>query len=257
MGAGVGAVYTGYEIFLTGKFFSIPTFLIVIGSFIIVITFFGCWGALKENYCLILSFSVMLFIIFILELAAGISGYVLRNDAYSLIQTELKSSMSSYSNTTENPTTGLWDDVQRDFNCCGVTNYSDWNTLWDKPDLPLTCCSIPVGTVGTFTCNNATATLNRVKTNGCLPGFSDYIADHAVSLGAAGVVIAVLQVSLPMCNPLNPTYSRSLCSSSASSSLATLRERLRSATESRALCRQFNSLVTASAFSDLCHKCKM
>lgn len=225
MGAGVGAVYTGYEIFLTGKFFSIPTFLIVIGAFIIVITFFGCWGALKENYCLILSFSVMLFIIFILELAAGISGYVLRNDAYDLIQTELSSSMKDYNSSTQTATTSLWDDVQHDFNCCGVLNYTDWNTLWDTPDLPISCCTIPVGAVGTFSCNNATTNNNRHAGEGCLLGFSNYIADHAVSLGAAGVVIAVLQVSSPMWNPLYfgliECYSYSLCSSSESSLLAT------------------------------------
>ncbi|KAH8377898.1 hypothetical protein KR093_007756 [Drosophila rubida] len=193
VGAAVGSVYNGYDLFLPGKFFSIPTFLIVIGAFIIVITFFGCWGALKENYCLILSFSVMLFIIFILELAAGISGYVLRNDAYSLIETSLSHSMSDYNSSTQNPTTSLWDEVQRDFQCCGVTNYTDWHSVFNNSDLPISCCKIPIGAVGTFTCNDDVLNINRNKNDGCLLGFSNYISDHAVSLGAAGVVIAVLQ----------------------------------------------------------------
>ncbi|XP_060647354.1 CD63 antigen [Drosophila nasuta] len=192
VGAGVGAVYTGYELFLTAKFFSIPTFLIVIGAFIIVITFFGCWGALKENYCLILSFSIMLFIIFILELAAGISGYVLRNDAYSLINSTLFDSLSEYNSVRATPTTALWDNVQRDFQCCGVTNYTNWNDEFKNSSLPISCCKIPAGALGTFTCENDTLNTNRNK-DACLLGFSDYISDHAVSLGAAGVVIAVLQ----------------------------------------------------------------
>lgn len=195
VGAAVGAVYTGYELFLPDKFFSIPTFLIVIGAFIIVITFFGCWGALKENYCLILSFSVMLFIIFILELAAGISGYVLRNDAYVMINTTLDNSLFKYEPLAQNAQTSLWDEVQRDFHCCGVTNYTDWSRVFNNSNLPLSCCSIPVGTVGTFSCTAENADTNRNVGIGCLLGFSNYIADHAVSLGAAGVVIAVLQVS--------------------------------------------------------------
>lgn len=199
VGAGVGAVYTGYDIFLTSKFFSIPTFLIVIGAFIIVITFFGCWGALKENYCLILSFSVMLFIIFILELAAGISGYVLRNDAYNMINSRLNESMKEYQGNTQSATVVLWDNVQRDFQCCGVLNYTDWKTVFNNDDLPLSCCSIPAGAVGTFSCNTDITNMNRNKNGGCLLGFSDYIADHAVSLGAAGIVIAILQVSLVYC----------------------------------------------------------
>ncbi|XP_030377604.1 CD63 antigen [Scaptodrosophila lebanonensis] len=193
VGVGVGAVYTGYELFLVGKFFSIPTFLIVIGSFIIVIAFFGCWGALKENYCLVLSFSVMLGIIFILELSAGISGYVLRNDAYDLISKQLSSTLKDYSNTTQSDTTALWDSIQRDFDCCGVTNYTDWRDVFDSDQLPLSCCTIPVGTIGTFTCDDTITNLNRNKGGGCLGGFSLEIAAHAVSLGAAGVVIAVIQ----------------------------------------------------------------
>ncbi|KAH8282586.1 hypothetical protein KR054_008566 [Drosophila jambulina] len=193
VGAGVGAVYTGYELFLAGKFFSIPTFLIVIGAFIIVITFFGCWGALKENYCLVLSFSIMLAIIFILELAAGISGYVLRNDASELIKKSLTASMADYNSLQQNPTTKLWDDVQRDFDCCGVESFGDWKTSLGDTNLPLSCCSIPVGTVGTFSCTTAVSSAATRHPNGCLDGFSNYIAAHAVSLGAAGVVIAILQ----------------------------------------------------------------
>jgi len=137
----------------------------------------------------------MLLIIFILELAAGISGYVLRNDAYDLINTTLTKSMNYYNSSTQDETTRLWDNVQRDFFCCGVGNYSDWNEVFHSPDLPLSCCTIPVGAVGTFTCSNSTDNNNRNKYGGCLLGFSDYIAQHAVSLGAAGVVIAILQVS--------------------------------------------------------------
>ncbi|TDG46273.1 hypothetical protein AWZ03_007349 [Drosophila navojoa] len=193
VGAGVGAVFNDYEDFLVGKFFSIPTFLIVIGAFIIVITFFGCWGALKENYCLILSFSIMLFIIFILELAAGISGYVLRNDAYNLIDAKLNQSMSSYSNMPVNDVTKLWDVVQRNFDCCGINNATDWSDHLKDNQLPLSCCKIQYGTIGTFSCLQSTYNEDMNTHLGCLKGFSDYIANHAVSLGAAGVVIAIIQ----------------------------------------------------------------
>ncbi|XP_017152530.1 CD63 antigen [Drosophila miranda] len=193
VGAGVGAVYTGYELFLAGKFFSIPTFLIVIGAFIILITFFGCWGALKENYCLVLSFSIMLAIIFILELSAGISGYVLRNDASSLIKTSLTESLKDYNSFNQSPTTALWDDVQHDFDCCGVSDYKDWAVTFPNASLPISCCTIPVGAAGTFSCFGNFTSEGLRHDYGCLDGFSNYIASHAVSLGAAGVVIAVLQ----------------------------------------------------------------
>ncbi|XP_011291684.1 CD63 antigen [Musca domestica] len=191
VGVGVAAIYTEYEAFLVSKFFSIPTFLIVIGSFIIVISFFGCWGALKENYCLILTFSVLLGLIFILELAAGISGYVLRSDAESLIKGSLTESMKEYNPTHTNDVTFMWDYVQRTFTCCGVESYKDWNTVLNG-SLPLSCCRNPVGQVGSFTCTMNNEDVNRYSL-GCLSEFSNYIAAHAVSLGAAGVVIAIIQ----------------------------------------------------------------
>ncbi|XP_073823194.1 tetraspanin 29Fa [Musca autumnalis] len=191
VGVGVAAIYTEYEAFLVSKFFSIPTFLIVIGSFIIVISFFGCWGALKENYCLVLTFSVLLGLIFILELAAGISGYVLRSDAESLINTSLRNSMKEYNSTHVNDVTYMWDYVQRTFTCCGVENYKDWAPVLNT-SLPLSCCRNPVGHVGEFTCTIYNEDVNRYSL-GCLSEFSNYIAAHAVSLGAAGVVIAIIQ----------------------------------------------------------------
>ncbi|KAL9929508.1 tetraspanin 29Fa isoform 1-T2 [Glossina fuscipes fuscipes] len=191
VGLGVATVYNDYEIFLASKFFSIPTFLIVIGSFIIIISFFGCWGALKENYCLILTFSVLLGIIFILELSAGISGYVLRSDAESLIKVTLTDSLGKYNNTKVDEVTVLWDYVQKTFTCCGVNSYKDWASKFEDK-LPLSCCSLPNGVVGEFSCTANNEDSNRYS-NGCLTEFSNYIAAHAVSLGAAGVIIAILQ----------------------------------------------------------------
>lgn len=191
VGAGVQTVYTEYELFLVTKFFSIPTFLIVIGSFVIVISFFGCWGALKENYCLILTFSVLLGIIFILELAAGISGYVLKADAEGLIKTSLTESMKEYNQNIANDMTDLWDSTQRGFHCCGVTNYTDWNQYF-KDQLPISCCNIPNGVVGTFSCTALPEETHR-NGDGCLARFSNYISSHAVSLGVAGIVIAIIQ----------------------------------------------------------------
>lgn len=52
--------------------------------------------------------------IFILELAAGISGYVLRNDTYNMVSSTLQSSMAKYGGTTNNEITYIWDEIQVD-----------------------------------------------------------------------------------------------------------------------------------------------
>lgn len=48
-----------------------------------------------------------------MELAAGISGYVLRSDAQNLIKDTLSSSMKEYNTVKPNDVTSLWDYVQR------------------------------------------------------------------------------------------------------------------------------------------------
>lgn len=57
VGATVQGVYHGFPHFLSDEFFSVPTLLIVIGSLIFFISFLGCCGAIKENYCMIISVS--------------------------------------------------------------------------------------------------------------------------------------------------------------------------------------------------------
>uniref|UniRef100_T1GKG0 Uncharacterized protein n=1 Tax=Megaselia scalaris TaxID=36166 RepID=T1GKG0_MEGSC len=147
VGVGVAGTFNEYDSFLQAKFYSITTFLIVIGVFIFIIAFFGCCGAIKENYWMILIFSVLLGIIFILELAAGISGYVLRNDAETLIGKQLEETMAKYK---EDPTIGsLWDYTQREFSCCGTNSYKDWKlgsidlNNYTVSKVPMTCCDMP------------------------------------------------------------------------------------------------------------------
>ncbi|XP_055852225.1 CD63 antigen [Episyrphus balteatus] len=191
VGIGVSAVYSEYEIFLVSNFFSIPTFLIVIGILIFIISFVGCWGALKENYCFILIFSALLGIIFILEISAGISGYVLRGDAEKFVDKRLKETILNYNKDGYDGTTFLWDSIQRQYRCCGVDKYTDWQPV-NNNSLPLSCCTIPDGTVGPFSCSYYVEDKNRSQ-DGCLKGFTDFVRSHALSLGAAGVIIGVIQ----------------------------------------------------------------
>lgn len=196
IGLTVQGAFHNFKEILDPQFFSVPTFLVVIGCFIFVIAFFGCCGAYKENYCMTLTFSILLVLIFILELAAGISGYVLRNDTYNLVSTTLRSSMLQYGGQTSQEITYIWDEIQVDFNCCGVNNSDDW--VKSNPDhfnatfLPMSCCRTSPGSIGMVRCIDE-AHPDTLRKTGCITSFGDFIKSHAVSLGAAGIAIAVIQ----------------------------------------------------------------
>lgn len=196
VGLTVQGAYHNFREILDPQFFSVPTFLVVIGSFIFVIAFFGCCGAYKENYCMTLTFSILLILIFILELAAGISGYVLRNDTYNLLTSTMQSSMKQYGGTTNQEITIIWDEIQVDFDCCGVSKSDDWiaaNTeRFNSTFLPMSCCRTAPGAIGQVNCPDM-PDKKTLRTTGCLTSFGAFIKSHAVSLGAAGIVLAVIQ----------------------------------------------------------------
>ena len=70
---------------LSFQFFNTPVLLIVVGCIIFFVTFFGCCGAIKENHCMTVTFSVLLGLIFLLELGAGIAAYMLRSDVRIMV----------------------------------------------------------------------------------------------------------------------------------------------------------------------------
>lgn len=189
IGLTVQGIYHGYSEFLSSQFLSLPVFLIVIGSIIFLVAFFGCYGAWKSNYCMILTFCGLLTIIFILELAAGITGYILKNSTNSLITDTLQPTMKDYINKEKPHIAVAWDDVQSRFSCCGLQNYEDW--VHAVNGIPLSCCEIPRGVLDSFTCGNGTDTLHEI---GCVASFGDFIQEHARSLALAGIILAIVQL---------------------------------------------------------------
>jgi len=190
VGLTVQGAYHGYSDVLDGGFYSVPTLLITIGSIIFCIAFFGCCGAIKENYCMTLTFSALLILVFILELSAGISGYVLRNQTYRLVEESLNKTMHEYANKTE--ISKIWDEIQIHFECCGVKAPNDWMNVEHVQGIPMSCCKRDWGSVGNSTCSLETK--DRLFTTGCLTEFGNFVRANAVSLGAAGIILAFIQL---------------------------------------------------------------
>lgn len=57
-------------------------------------------------------FSTLLILIFILELSAGISGYILRGSTTEYLDQKLKESLNKYNTTNAEENTKTWDIIQ-------------------------------------------------------------------------------------------------------------------------------------------------
>uniref|UniRef100_A0A0B7B361 Tetraspanin n=1 Tax=Arion vulgaris TaxID=1028688 RepID=A0A0B7B361_9EUPU len=144
--AGIGLIAAGayvkikldeYYNFFGNTYMGPGILLIVVGVIIFLLAFFGCCGAVKENYCLTMTFAVTLGIIFILEIAGGIAGFVLRDKIENEIEDLLAKSMNNYN--TDSGMRESWDNLQKEFECCGAHNISDWaqHNVNKTPD---SCC---------------------------------------------------------------------------------------------------------------------
>ncbi|CAI5682378.1 unnamed protein product [Oreochromis niloticus] len=123
---------------------SAANLLLVAGGITMITGFLGCLGALKEQRCLLFTFFLILLLLVLTEVTLVLVIHIFHDQLDSKAQKELKEDMKMYESNS-----GLknsWDNVQKMFKCCGVTNKTDWyNVLQGK--LPLSCCS-----VGTQTC---------------------------------------------------------------------------------------------------------
>nr|XP_015208037.1 PREDICTED: tetraspanin-33 [Lepisosteus oculatus] len=70
--------------------------LMIIGILIFLITFCGCIGSLRENICLLQTFSICLTIIFLLQLAAGILGFVFSDKARGKVTEVINNAIVHY-----------------------------------------------------------------------------------------------------------------------------------------------------------------
>ncbi|CAK9807379.1 CD63 antigen [Anthophora plagiata] len=186
IGIAIHGIYYEYHHFLDNKFLSVPSLLIAIGAIIFLIAFFGCCGAVRENYYLIITFTSLLVIVFILELSGGISGYVLRVRASTVVQDKMKETMKMY-NSTEIQL--VWDKLQQSFHCCGTENSSDWTNL--HMDIPPSCYS----KVEPVDPQSHVIYSRELYFDGCYNKFLSFIKSHALQLAGVGLGIAFIQLT--------------------------------------------------------------
>ncbi|KAJ3107533.1 Leukocyte surface antigen cd53 [Phlyctochytrium planicorne] len=104
---------------------------IVIGCFVTVISFLGCFGAANEKGMLLKTYFALLCILVILELSVGIAAYVKRDAVEGLIESQWTKAATS--NTTSLQTSIVT--VEKYFQCCGYKSI-------DSYAVPANCAAV-------------------------------------------------------------------------------------------------------------------
>uniref|UniRef100_A0AAY4CU10 Tetraspanin n=1 Tax=Denticeps clupeoides TaxID=299321 RepID=A0AAY4CU10_9TELE len=184
--------------------------LMVVGVLMFLLTFCGCVGSLRENICLLQTFCICLTIIFLLQLLAGVLGFVFSDKARNKVSQLINKAIVHYRQDID--LQNLIDFGQKEFACCGGVAYTDWsrnmyfNCTPDNPSnercsVPYSCClrSKKEAVINTM-CGQGMQELDYLKagvhihTNGCIDKLVNWIHSNMFLLGGVALGLAIPQL---------------------------------------------------------------
>lgn len=166
-----------YTTFAGSKFVTAPTIIITLGCIIFLIAFLGCCGAVKQNYCMVTTFGILLFLIFIIEISGGIVAYVYRNELDSIVKENMEKALEQ--NKTD--TRKIFDDMQIEWECCGVYGPEDYGK--HNLTIPKSCCGKEVE-----------KSCDKPYKDGCHKAMLDFFKGKLTMVGGAGIGIGVIEI---------------------------------------------------------------
>ncbi|XP_016344799.1 tetraspanin-33-like isoform X1 [Sinocyclocheilus anshuiensis] len=183
--------------------------LMIVGILMFFITFCGCVGSLRENICLLQTFCIVLTIIFLLQLVAGVLGFVFSDKARGKVTEMVDSAIKNYRDDID--LQNLIDYGQKQFNCCGGISYLDWsqnmyfncskeNPSRERCSVPFSCCLISKeeAVINTM-CGHGVQQLEYlaagafINTNGCIDKVVNWVHSNLFLLGGIALGLAIPQ----------------------------------------------------------------
>jgi len=184
-----------YLNFLGDNYVNTPIFLMIVGGVIFLVAFMGCCGAWKESKCLIYTYAFFLAIILVAQIGAGIAAYMLKGDLDTEVVKNMEKGMTNYGKGGEfDGVTHTWDIVQKELECCGVENSTDWAKnrpeTYKAGQVPDSCC------VGgqKLGCGSSDEVPKFGK--GCYSLFKSQFIDNIAIVGGVALGVAAIELAI-------------------------------------------------------------
>ncbi|XP_067634364.1 23 kDa integral membrane protein-like [Eurosta solidaginis] len=156
----------------------IPIIIIVLGAIIFIVSFFGCFGAIKEiNWC-VLMYTIFVFILMCLQIALVVWVFVRKNEFLNSMTSIVKNAYNNKNDQADSP----MNIIQITFKCCGYNNYTDYSST----GVPASCC----GYTGQSTsCPSSIYTTRK----GCETAFYNFWNDNLRYVRYGGIIVIVIE----------------------------------------------------------------
>jgi CD63 antigen len=170
-------------------------FIIVIGSVVFIVSFFGCAGSINNNYCMIITFGILLLVIFLAQIAAVITGFMMRDKLTMHVEDEMIKTQKEYSYAHDDLTSKTWNETQKTLQCCGTTTYKSWSV---SPVLNVTH-SVPDSCCKTFADNcgigkNTPEAAPELFEKGCTTAVKNVLEMYLLAVAIAAAVVGLLEI---------------------------------------------------------------
>jgi hypothetical protein len=160
--------------------------VIAVGVVIIVISFLGCCGALKENSCMLNTFLALLVVLLIAEITVGYLAFDNRGKIENEARKNARNSLN-LTGTSDN-IREAWDDIQTSMICCGSDSYEDYQDFGRQ--IPESCCKQKLDKGET--CGPKAKGFSEKP---CFPKIKQFVNDHSLLFGIAALLIGFVEVA--------------------------------------------------------------
>ncbi|XP_074038865.1 tetraspanin-7 isoform X3 [Leptinotarsa decemlineata] len=153
----------------------IPVLTIPMGTLLIVIAIFGCYGCLAEKFNFVALYTTVLFVLFAVQLTVGISSFYQLGDMgvfRGKLNLTLEVVFQNYNYHFENK--AVVDLIQHRLKCCGFNGPDNWDVV------PKSC---------------HVTDSQDIFEQPCPPLVSDYIDDSMNILGISVIVLSIPETS--------------------------------------------------------------
>ncbi|EDO40724.1 predicted protein, partial [Nematostella vectensis] len=174
--------------------------LIAVGLLIIIISFFGTVGALREQIILLEIYKWVIVVIVILQVLGGLLAFAFWPNVRKSVQNQISKGIVNYRDNLD--LQNIIDGIQENFKCCGSSSINDWDANRyfkcggpspEECGVPHTCCVKKDGEVQhNFKIQSSRHERERCfYIIGCLDAVINWFRDHMYVVAAIAIAFAL------------------------------------------------------------------